>query len=471
MAQTKTIEEINGYINTKSDFSDYTKFEGKKARRQYERLAFINNIEYTPNYDYPKLDFLVDDESLLEKKHQIYEAVLELEAAKSNPDYSQEELELYASYHEYRLKKIMLVEAAKNLISSSSSVEMEINRRAFSELNEAVYGKFDEESYFGMINSEKARLDSFVPNSQLAYNISTWLNNELRRIETGDNVEQELFSKTELEKMHNYVMKRYDNILKVVPDTPDDAYYDAEECASIMNQALEAGGLAQLGWTTKVDSQKVVTSTSGKTSTISLPSTTKRNAQELKRLIIHEQEVHARRSQNAKSSGIKPLELGTANYADVDEGLGVILECAVAGKVDNASFDRARDRYITTGLALGADGQPRDAREVYEILWRMFAIRNSKDGIIDEKDITVSKNNAYTHIENAYRGTQFWMKGIIYTKLKIYYEGLVKNADYFRSRIDNLEAAFSEALLGKYDHTDVVEKSLIKSILAKKNQR
>ena len=96
MEQLKTVEEITSYENTKSDFSDYPKFEGKKTRRQYERLAFINNIEYTPTYDYPKLDFLIDDETFLEKKRQIYEAVLELEAAKSNGEHKKEELELYA---------------------------------------------------------------------------------------------------------------------------------------------------------------------------------------------------------------------------------------------------------------------------------------------------------------------------------------------------------------------------------------
>lgn len=468
MEQIKTVEEITLYENTKSDFSDYPKFEGKKARRQYERLAFINNIEYTPTYDYPKLDFLIDDETLLEKKRQIYEAVLELEAAKSNDEHDKEELELFASYHEYRLKKIMLVEAARDLVSPASSADMEVNRRAFAELNEAVYGKFSDNYYFGMINSEKDRLNSFIPNSQLAYNISDWLSNTLQKAETGDVAETNLLSDIELKKMHDSVMNRYKNIFDVVPDTTDDVYYNAEECASIINQTLAVGGLAQFGWKSEVDSRKVCPSTSGKSLAIFLPSTTRRNSQELKRLIIHGQEVHARRSQNAKNLKIKPMQLGTANYTDVEEGLGVILEGAVSGSLDNASFDRARDRYITAGLALGIDGQPRDAREVYEILWRIFSIRSSKNGIIDEENVKKSKNDAYTHIENAYRGTQFWMKGVIYTKLKVYYEGLVKNAAYFKSHLDNIDEALDDALLGKYDHTDSEEVNLVKTIMRKK---
>ena len=300
MTQTKTLEEISGYENTKSDFSDFPRFEGKKARRQYEKIAFINNIEYTPSFDYPKLDSLIDDENLVNKKHQIYEAVLELEAAKANGNLSEAELELYASFHENRLKKIMLVEAARNLTLPVSSGDMELNRKTFAELNEAVYGEFDADCYLGMINSEKTKLSNFEPNSQIAYNVSVWLDNELGRIDTKNKVEERLLDDSDLKKLHEVVIDRYKNIFDVVPNTADDVYYDADECVQIMNHALEAGGLAQSGWLVEKNSEKLIPSTAKHK--ISLPYSTRRNASELRRLIIHEQEVHARRSQNSSQS-------------------------------------------------------------------------------------------------------------------------------------------------------------------------
>jgi len=466
MDQIKTDLELSSYKDTKSSFSDFTHFEGKFERRTAERNAFINNLEYTPNYDYPKLDFLIDNGDISEKKREIYEAVMELEVAKGYPDANTAEIELFASFHEMRLKKIMLVEAARNLHNYISMSDTEVNRRSFAELNEAIYGEFDTVCYLGMIATEKSRLASFVPKSEAAADIKHRLDLSLRGIDVNDEKEEALVDEATMQKLHNFIVEHYFNVLDVVPNTPNDVYYDVTQCAEIMNRALEAGGLAQFGWTAAENSAKTTPTTMPASKKINLPSNTRRNASELRRLIIHEQEVHARRAQNGRDSGLGPIATGTANYADIEEGLGILLECSVDGNLSNPSFDRSRNRYITAGLALGADGRPRDAREVYETLWRIIAIQKADDGDITEGVIKKSKDMAYTHIENAFRGTQFWMKGVIYTKLKVYYEGLAKNADYFKSNIDNLDAVFEDVFIGKYDHTDPVEKNLVMSAIA-----
>jgi hypothetical protein len=273
-----------------------------------------------------------------------------------------------------------------------------------------------------------------------------------------------------MHKLHNYVQERYGELLDVVPKTPDDVYYGVEQCVEIMNKALVAAGLSDLGWKAIENSQKTAVSTLTAKKTINLPSNIRRNANELRRLIMHEVEVHARRGQNGTDTNLKILKFGTADYADIEEGLGVIMECAVAGDLDNPSFDRARNRYLTAGLALGVDGHPRDAREAYEILWRTLAIHKAEKNSINAEDLVAVKDSAYTLIENAYRGTQFWMQGVIYTKLKVYYEGFVKNAEYFNEHIDTLDSVFEDLFIGKYNHTDKVEKALVKSAIKHKNQ-
>ena len=98
----------------------------------------------------------------------------------------------------------------------------------------------------------------------------------------------------------------------------------------------------------------------------------------------------------------------------------------------------------------------------------MITIQKAGDnGDIDEDIIEKAKDKAYSHLENAYRGTQFWMKGVIYTKLKVYYEGLAKNAEYFKRNIDRLDETFDEIFIGKYNHTDPIESSLVKSIISR----
>lgn len=465
MTETKTNQEILDYKQTKSGFSDYPKFEDDNVGlREAAKRAFISNSEWFPSYDYPKNKEY--DQETTDLKRSIYEAVLELEAAKQVPGANQAELELYAGFHEARLKRIMLVEAARSLKYSISGADSEVSRRAFSEINEAAYGEFDTPRFLGMLDSERSFANEFQPTNDRAVDIKTKLVSFFEKINTGDNHEIALISDENLTKLHDYVVNRYSAVLNVIPDTSDDVYYDAEQCAAIINNALIAGGLDN--WKSEVNPAKSNPSTNQTKRIIYLPTNTRRNASELRRLIIHEQEVHARRAENAKNYDIKPIQLGTADYADVEEGLGIIMECSLAGDINNPSFDRARDRYLTAGLALGADGSPRDAREVYEALWRIIALRGAESGSISLEVVDKSKDDAYKHIENAYRGTQFWMKGIIYTKLKVYYEGLAKNAEYISENIDNLDNIFEDMMVGKYNHTDSEERNLVLSVIASK---
>ena len=455
------VKDVKAFEALKSGFVDYTYFEDTPAARSAERNAFINNSEYVPQYDYPKLDFMIDSTSLPQKKHDILEAVMELEAAKDGGDTTERaEYELYASYHEIRLKKIMLVEAAHNLHSTINNSSMETNRDAFNELGEAAYGPIDARYFRGMIDTEQRRLKGFVPENDAIATIAMELETAISSIDTDGDEEKELLDEQSLAVIHTYVLEKYADVLAVVPDTDDDTYYNAEECAAIMNQALAATtDLAERGWRVVIDPQKANPSTGQMM--ISLPGDTRRTANELRRLIIHEQEVHARRARNGANSEVTILRTGSADYADVEEGLGVLLECAVAGTLDNPSFNRARDRYITAGLAKGVDGAERDSREVFEILWRMIAVREN-DGNID-----AAKLLAYKHVDNAYRGTQFWMKGVVYPKLKVYYEGLAKNAEFFTQHIDDLDAAFDRALLGKYNHTSQKEFDQVTTLMGR----
>jgi len=117
----------------------------------------------------------------------------------------------------------------------------------------------------------------------------------------------------------------------------------------------------------------------------------------------------------------------------------------------------ARDRYIVAGLARGTDGTPRDARQTYELAWRMFAIRMAKDGDLTDEILAKAKESAFTHVDNAFRGTPQTTPGLIYRKLKMYYEGLQKNGQYYMNHKGNIAAALEVSLVGKCDHTDEAE--------------
>ncbi len=381
---------------------------------------------------------------------------------------SDEEIDINASFHENRLKKIMLVESARRLHHAGSSNQRLLAREEFMNLNKELYGEMDGEAFSSMMHTEQERVESFAPTNDRAAHVQEYLQEYFSHHEfDGASVEAPLISDELMERMQKVIAERYADIFAVVPDTDDELFYDAEQCQEIMQRALEVNGLAAKGWKIEVNPSKSNPATNGDVKKVYLPADTKRNASQLRRLNIHEIEDHARRSQNGEETGVRALGKGTADYADVEEGLGVLLECIVAGDLDNQSFHRARDRYITAGLALGTDGTPKDGPQTFEILWRLMAIRSSKDGMIDEAAEQKAMDQAMVHIENAFRGTNFAMTGVIYTKLKVYYEGLAKNAKFF-AEAEDINAALDAAMIGKYNHVDPAESATVKELVASK---
>lgn len=461
-------EDIQAYKQTNSVFDDYTRFGENFDKRLQGKRQFIENDEYTAQHTYEKLENFHDQSQIVTKKGNIVKAVMELRAAQRPDAPDNAELELYAQYHEYRLKKIMLVESARDLRSKTiSGLSRDTARETFMRLNAEIYGELDEPLFLGMLASEIDNLATFEPHDHNARAIVTRLEAMLNPDLLHNQREAELLSSTEIERLHEFVIDRYASILSAVPDTDDSVRYDAEACVRIMDDALRAGGLYELGWRAEIDDSKTNPSTNASSRRIKLPRQTLRTASELRRLIVHEQEVHARRGENGTASGQEILRTGTAAYADVEEGLGVLLECAVAGDLNNPSFMRARDRYLVAGLALGVDmpeSSGRDARTVYEIMWRLLSVRGADSGEVSDAAEADAKERAFVLVENAYRSTPYWMRGTIYTKLKIYYEGLSKNAAYLRAHIDNLDEALDTALMGKYDHTNDAERALIESL-------
>lgn len=54
---------------------------------------------------------------------------------------------------------------------------------------------------------------------------------------------------------------------------------------------------------------------------------------------------------------------------------------------------------------------------------------------------------------------------MIYAKLKVYYEGLVKNTDFFRQNLHNIDEAIDVSLMGKYNHTSERQRKLVSTMV------
>jgi len=437
-------EELQQYSNLDSAIVDYNYFEDDAQKRADAKQEFKSGQSYLPDYNYPRLNHIYDDfmtgdmnpmthekkyENLLDMKSQIYKSVQELEVASQKGDINAPEYQLYADYQERFYKQILLIESAERLRKNNDDV----NRREFTKANERLYGPFHPEYFQAILDGSNA----------------------------------EIFNPEILDKLGAVVKDRFSAELSVVPDTDNTVYYEKDQVADFMNQALAKSGLADQGWQAEINPNKTIVAVNGQEKKVYLPGNIRRNANELRRLMVHEIGTHAWRARNGEASGQKALQFGTADYADVEEGLGVIMECAVAGNFNNASLERAEERYIVAGFALGADGKnPRDARDTFEISWPIIAERLAKGGEITDKIKETARDRAYNHIENAFRGTDMYMQGMIYAKLKIYYEGLVDNIKYFQDHTDDLEGALDRAMIGKYNHTSTDEYRTVQQLLS-----
>jgi hypothetical protein len=332
--------------------------------------------------------------------------------------------------------------------------------KEFNELNSELYGDMNEPAFFGVMKTEYERAKHYEPKTDAAIEIKEdilWALDFAKHHTNGERVISHDVIKTYRPK----VLRMYKNILKTVPE---DSIFNAHECAEIMNKTLEVSGLADYGWRTVVDSRKTSPSTQGESKRIYLPADTERTTEQLRGLILHEQEVHARRYQNGSHfTQFSPLASGTAEYLPVEEGLGTIM-ALLAAPDESSPIDRARTRYMHVGLALGTGSEPRDARQVFEITWRILALQQNPDGMISDEAIQEAREQTYIHIENIFRGTDCTTPGVVYTKAKVYYEGLLKAAKYLMS-IKGDSAGFVRMFLGKYDHTDTTETAHIMRII------
>jgi hypothetical protein len=123
---------------------------------------------------------------------------------------------------------------------------------------------------------------------------------------------------------------------------------------------------------------------------------------------LHEVGVHAfarpHISQHARTLGDRRI---------IEEGLGVFIEQMVFTR-----FQPVRHlRYIALGLALGLDGNPRNAKEVYEIIWRLRYL----GGVAKSKKF--AKEYAAKEVVRVFRGMPLDQKGLVITKDRAYIEG------------------------------------------------
>ena len=420
-------------------------------------------------FDYPELDKNTEDIIDTALRTKMMRFLLELEIAKQNGQElrDQDELELTADYCEVTLKKMALVETAQHMRRAAASEDYEIARNKFREICKDLFGEIDKDTSASMLATEQGKLTKLDGVDEKTLEIVTYLRtNIFDKVDIASaHSENPILSAEVIKEAKGVIDNRYADLFSAVPDTDDSVIYSANECQKIINEAFRSVGLPD--WKCAIG-EVASPNTSVDKKTITISPNEKRTAKQLRCLLLHEIEVHARRGQNGTDSGYGVLKKGTADYGDVEEGLGVLLEIIHSGNLDSPALNRARDRYIVASLVEGTNGsEPMNAQEAFEATWRMLAVRMAgDDGKITSEMIAMAKTETMKHTENAFRATSFRDRGLMYSKLITYYVGLTKNAEWI-SGVTDINEALDVAMLGKYNHTDPNEVAQVRRMVGK----
>jgi hypothetical protein len=198
-----------------------------------------------------------------------------------------------------------------------------------------------------------------------------------------------------------------------------------EEIAKATNIALATRGAN--GWKAETtDETNIDTTQSHKT--IYIPTARKMSELQFDAVIQgHEIDEHVIRRVNGDASG-EPVLGGTGcnGYLAWEEGNGKVNEGLLTGKT---STELTANRFfLSCGLALGLDGQPRNFGQTFDVVWRMnYVDAYLKGKVTTENSEEMQRKimeNAADHLYRLFRGTDGQVPGVVFTKdAMTYYPG------------------------------------------------
>jgi hypothetical protein len=397
-----------------SKFAEYQLYEpadiAGMSDRLYQNEQFRSGAITNPEFSYPLLN---RDE--LEVSGLAYDSALATETDKAEI----QRLEARRAGVAIALASLDLQEAATH--TDRWFAGRDITARSFER-----YGEMKPEYFWPVVLKWQKVAESFKPGNMFAEVTQKRVLAWLPEVPEGVDMQPPIDHDT-LDLVRGEVMTYMEPVLR---DVPKEGEFSAEQTAVITQRALENTGLASEGWVVVVSDTAAIFSVRNSKKQVIVPN---RHAasdeprvfsgQELYRLLPHEIGVHAMRRDKSLGS-------------DFEEGIGILVEAVVTNETDGVAIRRAEDRYLHTGLAAGLDGSLRNARQVFNITWRLEAMRRATDGIITPTIEAEAKATVQPFIDNIFRGTNHKLPGVAYTKAKVYLEGIMQAVEYAREHAD-----------------------------------
>ena len=389
-----------------------------------QKDLFFDGTIRNPDHQYDKLsaiDFEANRTEILDVTNQLVD----------HEDTPLKYKDTYVNFGQNYLNKTIYMEKVNQYKQAEDGETKDALRADLMKMNIELYGEPDEQTYRSILNE---KLD-VIKNKELSGEAAT-IRDELMGL-VGDvetsNVERFHPSEETVAWMNEIAHSLYDGMLDHIPD--EKTFEDAAIKAVFEDILLEEFGESAKGWKVDVEKAQSINVKAGEKRLV-IPEGRKVSQAELRDLVVHELGVHFMRSVMGDQTDLLPLRLGLSEYYDTEEGLGVVMEQALAGEFKEAGLGH----YLTAGLA-HFDGK--DFRDIFEIKWRLDAL--AKDDIeTSDKALDKTKQATYKNTMRVMRGTDDmpWFKDLAY------YNGAAETWKHLESIVgDDIE--FMLVLLGK----------------------
>ncbi len=324
------------------------------------------------------------------------------------------------------------------------------------------------EELYGVINPDECikliaqDLDEISPAKPSSYVVDIYLEAADAVGQMANSIDIEDEPRSELETP---LLQKFSAIPEVINAMPEGQISPSEAREAFQNiiDKLAQSDESWAGWK--------ITNTEGKTmfmveaseKTIEIPDgrAPLKSKQELLGLAFHELGVHAQRAVNGNKLDDPLMTLGLPNYIDFEEGLGVLFEYMVTGKIP----DKITDRYIDIALASGVLGITLSRDELVRLGMSRGKARAKARGQSQPDNAALIKS-VTDHVNRIFRGGDGMavynehgeiVTQPVFNKDMVYYQGFVKARDFVSRQLElgkTFEEVFDFLLSGKFDPTN-----------------
>ena len=298
--------------------------------------------------------------------------------------------------------------------------------------NEALYGRPDENTFYGLINETLTSIHPETPEEEADFSRLKEMIGDVPETE----VERFKPKQETVERFSEIVQDFFADFLKYIPDGQES--FTSDEMVSIINQILENEFGGDVEYKAIVTPKNTNASVNHDNRLVKFPPDTTYTRTRAKTLLCHELGTHVMRAVPYLDSQVEAFSKNFPQSESFEEGVAKCVEQAIKGEYEDSGVEH----YINIGLA---NIKGKNFREVYDIQMLISKLTHTKPGPIINRT------------QRCFRGTG----ELPNNKDLAYYNGAEQAWRYIEEHIDDPELMDNLFLAGKTTMMDKDQERLV----------